>query len=176
MLRALVGIPLLLALLASCRTSAPASAQPETDVREVRAVVERLYEAFCFDAGGQADWQTIEASCLPDGVYAAPCAPGSSPRLGDRSVFLADFRAWVASDAARSGLHERILAARIERCGGMAHAFVAFEGVDPASGERKTLGVDSLVLLDDHGRWKVASFATQYADASAGLPRRFLDP
>jgi len=78
-------------------------------------------------------------------------------------------------DAVRStGLHERILNARVDVFGGVAHAFVAFEGFVPGTGEFRSRGLDSIQLLRDRGRWRVVSFTTQYASDASPLPARFL--
>ena len=67
-----------------------------------------------------------------------------------------------------------MLTVRVEFYGGIAHAWVAFEGFLPASGELQTRGLDSLQLVLDKGQWKLASFTTQYASKQAPLPERFL--
>lgn len=138
------------------------------------AMVERLYRAFCFNAGGEADWATMRASFAPGASFVDPFRQGQQPKAVDAECFLATFAAWCKADDVRStGLHERILRLRLEACGGIAHAWVGFEGFQPTDGRVRTRGVDSLQLVLDRGEWKLASFATQYSSADAPLPPRW---
>lgn len=148
-------------------TSAP-------DEERAAAMVERLYRAFCFDAEGEADWATMRSLFAPGASFVDPFQVGREPKAVDAERFLATFAAWCKADDVRStGLHERILRLRLEACGGIAHAWVGFEGFQPADGRVRTRGVDSLQLVLDRGEWKLASFATQYSSADAPLPTRW---
>jgi hypothetical protein len=148
----------------------------EAATNEIRASLDQLYRAFGFDAGGEPDWRAMEELFVDGAAFVAPFGAGQTPRAVRAPEFFSDFARYVASDPVRAtGLHERILHARIDRFGVVAHAFVAFEGFEPHSGKLRTRGLDSLQLLLDRGRWRVASFSTQYAGAGEPLPRRFLE-
>lgn len=159
----------------ACR-SVEAPAPHEHGTEEARAMVERLYRAFCFDAGGEADWTTMRSLFAPGASFVDPFPPGRQPVAVDAERFLASFAAWCRAEEVRStGLHERIMSLRLERCGGIAHAWVGFEGFQPIDGRLRTRGVDSLQLVLDRGEWKLASFTTQYSTDDAPLPSRWFD-
>lgn len=67
-----------------------------------------------------------------------------------------------------------MLGTRIDLFGVIAHAWVAFEGHAPGESAARTRGLDSIQLVLDRDRWRVASFTTQYETAGRKLPRRFL--
>lgn len=166
-------------LLASCAPAAPAPPAPE--VRDVREILERLYAAFSFDAGAQPDWDAQRALFLPGAVFVDPVKEGVPPRGAGAEEFLAKFRAWVETPEMKKGFRERILEARIDLYGHVAHAYVSFEGYVPgaADGDRAkaaTRGLDSIQLVLDGRDWKVASFTTQYERPGLPLPRRFRAP
>lgn len=161
---------------------APTAALAEAEIarEQVRATLDELYAAFCFDAGGEADWDTLRALAVDGAVWYAPSTAGETPRSFDTARFLADFRDAIRREPGLvAGFHERIVHARIDTFGGVAHAWVAFEGFVPGTTVVRTRGLDSIqLLLDDDGshaggRWRVASFTTQYESPERTLPRRF---
>jgi hypothetical protein len=153
-------ISILLPLLAACQALQPGPA-PLPD--ELKQSVEHLYEAFDFDAGGEADWESLERLFLEEASIVNPFSAGTPAQASSRAAFLRDFQAYVRSESVRAtGLHERILAVRGEFRGNIAHTWVEFEGFLPATGERKTRGVDSIQWVLDSQRWRVASFTTHY--------------
>lgn len=151
-------------LLAALLPLRPAAAEAPA-LPEIRSVLDRLYVAFSFDAGGQPDWAAMRGLFLPGAVFVDPVKPGVPPRGKSADAFLADFRQWVESDPKlEAGFRERIVEARIEAFGHIAHAFVTFEGYVPGPSAAKavTRGVDSIQLVASDAGWKVASFTTQY--------------
>lgn len=147
-----------------------------TTARELVALevtIEELYDAFNFDARAEPDWDTQRRVYLEGATFVAPIAPGRTPRGDDTETFLRDFRAYVKSEPyAATGFHERIVDTRIGVFGGVAHAFVLFEGFEPADGEARTRGVDSLQFVHDGASWRLVSFATQYEGEALTLPRQ----
>ena len=152
----------------------PEQAQ-EPELAAIELTLEELYRAFCFDAGGPADWDAIRALSIEGACFVSPIPPGGRARAADTETFLADFARWIeTSPEGESGLHERIVSTRVDAFGNVAHAWVTFEGFVPGERAPRTRGLDSIQLARDRGRWKVASFTTQYESAQAPLPTRFL--
>lgn len=141
----------------------------------MRASIDALYRAFGFAPRGEPDWRAMGELFVDGAVFVAPFEPGQTPRPAAQPEFFEDFRRFAASDSVReSGLHERILGARIDLYGVVAHAYVSFEGFEPLTGRPRTRGLDSIQLLLDRGRWRVVSFTTQYASDLQPLPARFV--
>lgn len=164
-------LTVLVLLPVACRTPAP-KPQAEADLRQV---IDALYSAFDFEALQEPDWEAMGAHFLEGASFVSPASPHRTPTATGSATFLADFKSWVRTGEFQStGLHERVLAVRVELFGGIGHAWVAFEGFLPESGEVKTRGLDSIQLVKDGEQWKLASFSTQYASEEAPLPERFL--
>lgn len=169
--------PLCLAIviLAGCRTtSAPEAPGPSPEDRQaLEGTLDRLYRAFCFDAGAEADWAGMESLFADGATFFPPIAPDSIPRGTDAEEFLDTFRTWVRdSDVGRTGLHERIVHLRVDAVGDIAHAFVTFDGFVPGRKPDRR-GVDSIQLVRSGTEWRVASFTTHYAGEDSELPDRF---
>ncbi len=173
----IIACSLVLGAFAGCQSTPAESAPAQVDVSAVRSTLDKLYAAFCFEARGNADWDTIRNLSADGAVFVAPISTKKTPRAVGIDEFLNDYHGYVASEAVRNtGLHERILHTRIDVYGSIAHAYVAFEGFVPGLGTVMTRGLDSLQLVKVSGEWRVVSFTTQYASTLTPLPSRFLPP
>lgn len=149
-------------------------AAAQTAHPELAALIDELYVAFSFDANGEADWDAQRAMFAGGATFYAPIAPGGTPVGVDSETFLRDFKAFIAqSPLGESGYHERVIHARIERLGTIAHAWVTFEAFVPGQAVDRR-GVDSMGFVLNGDAWKLSSFATQYESTDLPLPRRFL--
>ena len=173
MVTRLVRATLLVALI-GCRSTQELAPSNAGDVEAIRATLQELYVAFGFDAGGEPDWDTQRRIYLDGATFVPPIRPGRTPAGTDTETFLADFRSFALEGPhSDTGLYERIVDMRIEIRGGIAHAFVLFEGHLPTDEEAVTRGVDSIQLVRAGSAWRLASFTTQYEPS--GLPLT-LDP
>lgn len=158
---------------ASAHSSAPVGDTQVT--RAIRRTLDSLYEAFSFTAGGTPDWAAMRVLFLPGAAFVDPVKPDSPPGAIGADMFLKNFRQWVErTPKGKAGFRERIVAARIDHFGRVAHAYVAFEGYAPGKTTAEERGVDSIQLVLDGAQWKVASFTTQYEEAGLAMPARFL--
>lgn len=171
---------LVLLVLASCRSTPPPPPEPIPELLTAADTVEELYRTFCFDAGGPADWDGMRALFAPGAAFAAPIAPDAEPTLMDADEFVRRFQEWIAdSEEGRSGLHERIVAMKVDRFGNIAQAWVVFEGFVPVEEEgaeppAATRGIDSIQLVLSPDGWRVASFTSQFEDGEVALPADYL--
>lgn len=160
---------LLLISLTACR------ATPAAETAPIEAVIDELYAAFGFDPRAEPDWATQRRIYLEGATFAGPIQAGRPALAQGTEEFLEGFREFVlAGPYSGSGLHERILAVRVDRFGGIAHAYVAFEGFAPGDPQALTRGLDSLQFVLDRGDWKLLSFSTQYEGGGLVIPARFL--
>ena len=166
----LLRCTLLLALV-GCRATAPPSPEaPSPEHAQLRQTIDALYVAFGFDAGGEPDWSTQERIYMQGATFVAPIRRGRTPVGVDTATFIDDFRAFARTGSyAGSGLYERILQTHIGVCGGVAHAFVLFEGHLPGEADARTRGMDSLQFVRDGEDWRLVSFTTQYESADTPL-------
>ena len=177
------GVGLLIAIGSASRLGAAQSAvrhspaDPALDVttqRAIRRTLDRLYAAFSFEAGHVPAWTTMRALALPGAAFVDPVATGVAPHAVSLDAFITHFRAWVeGTPKGKAGFRERIVTARIDAYGHIAHAFVTFEGVVPGRAVADERGVDSIELVRVGADWKVASFTTQYEAPGLSLPARF---
>lgn len=163
-MRRYLAAPLLAVLLGGCQSAFEEAVEAHGEqTRAIAATLDELYQSFCFDAGGEADWDRMRKLFAEGAVFYAPIVPGTSPRGVGADEFVNDFRSWILeSEVGRTGLYERVIDVRFEMHGSVAHAWVMFEGYVPPRGDTITWGIDTIQLVLDGERWLVASFATHY--------------
>lgn len=142
---------------------------------DVHDVIDELYQSFCFDAGGEADWESMRALFAPGATFVAPIAPASQPEGVDAEAFIASFKNWIAtSKEGRTGMHERVLLTRMDQFGSIAQAWVFFEGFTPGQDKAQTRGMDAIQFVLTPAGWRVMSFMSQYESEDVRLPGNVL--
>lgn len=168
---ALAGLPCV-AVVSSAQVAATKSETVAIDT-----TLTRLYRSFSFAKGAEPDWATLRSMFLEGASIVDPVRDGVAPHAISVPAFLKGFSDAVKSATTyRDGFAERIVNARVDRFGHIAHAYVTFEGFAPAKRSAQTRGVDSIQLILDGAAWKVASFTTQYENKDLQLPPRFHAP
>lgn len=151
-----------------------AAASDAQATRAIRRTLDTLYAAFSFKAGGAPNWTAMRALFLPGAAFVNPVKPPAPPQAISAEQFLVNFRQWVEeTPKGKAGFRERIVMARVDHFGHVAHAYVTFEGFLPGKAAAEERGLDSIQLVLDGGSWKVASFTTQYAQPNLEMPTRF---
>jgi len=169
----LSALALLLGLVAC---AAPRRAAEPAEVTALRRTIDALYEAFCFEPGAEPDWEAQRAIYLAGATFVPPSRSDRAPVAQTTEEFLADFREFVRSEPYRlTGFHERIVGMTVDAFGGIAHAFVAFEGFVPGEEAARTRGLDSVQFVREGDAWRLLSFTTQYEGGERVLPGRFFE-
>lgn len=155
---------LILALATGCSTTSASAEATTPDA--LRGTIDKLYSAFSFEPGQPADYAAMRSLFAPGAAFVSPGAG----RAVDAEGFLEDFRNWLEGPVGATGLRERVLHVRSQHLGNIAHAWITFEGVLPETGERHSLGVDSVQFLNHEGAWRLVSFTTHYVADENELP------
>ena len=168
-------IPLSLATAACAPRSAPAPV-PSPARSAIDATLATLYQSFSFDKGKEPEWSVMRSLFLDGASFVDPISDAAQPRAIGVEAFITNVREAVKNAPAfREGLRERIVVARVDHFGDVAHAYVTFEGFVPGEPRARTRGVDSIQLVRSGSQWMVASFTTQYEKRDLPLPSRFLE-
>lgn len=166
-------LPLTLAA-AACAPRTPPGFAPSPS-SAIDTTLALLYQSFSFEKGQEPQWNVMRSLFLDGASFVDPISDSARPKAIGVEAFIANFReAVLHAPAFREGLQERIVAARVDRFGHIAHAYVTFEGLVPGERRVQTRGVDSIQLVLSDSRWMVASFTTQYEKKDLPLPSRFL--
>jgi hypothetical protein len=150
----LIAALLAAATLGGCATATtPATTDP--DDFQIRATVLAVYNVLSGPAG-RRDWNRFEALFAPNAHITVATANGAdvlTPKeYGERAKPGFDAKGWF----------ERPVTTTVERYGGIAHVWSAYEGREAANQEQAgARGVNSFELVRIGGEWKVQSIVRQ---------------
>jgi hypothetical protein len=171
-----------LAAPAAAQTPAPApapSASPTpgaapADVASPEAIVAALYEVISGDAGVARDWDRFRSLFHPT----ARLMPSGLNREGVgvvRSVTPEEYITRSEPLLVGQGFHEREIARRAERFGGVVHVWSTYESLHSLSDAAPfARGINSIQLFHDGTRWWVVSVYWQAETPAAPIPAEYL--
>lgn len=172
-----------LALLASAAAAQAPAAPPEAsvstsaraaDVASADAIVAALYDVISGDKGQARDWDRFRNLFHETGRL-MPIGPVRDGRRVLRAFTPEDYIERAGPGLVAQGFHEREIARRIERFGGLTHLFSTYEARRAATDAEPFLrGVNSIQLFDDGQRWWIVSVYWQAEEPSLPLPPDYL--
>lgn len=136
------------------------------------AALEALYEVISGPVGEARDWERFR-SLFVDGAQMSVVVTGSDGAERVVIVTLDDYIARNGGRLAEIGFTETETRRETFLYGGMATILSAYEAVRADTGERIAEGVNSLIIVDDGGQWKIAAIAWRAADADWPVERAF---
>jgi hypothetical protein len=151
----------------ACAIVAPAALSQETPGEAVEA----LYDVISGPVGEARDWDHFHALFV-DGARMTVVVPGDE---GVRVVTLSpdDYVERSGANLVTIGFTETETRRRTYLYGEMATVMSAYEGVRADTGETIAVGINTLVLVEEDGAWKIASIAWRPADGDWPVERGF---
>jgi len=147
----------LLAAGAAALCAAPALAQDTPG-----AAVEALYEVISGPVGAARDWDRFR-SLFAEHARMTVVTPGEdSVRIASLSP--EDYIERAGPNLVRIGFTETETRRRTYQYGEMATILSGYEGVRTDTGETIAVGINTLVLVEQDGAWKIVSIAWRPAD------------
>lgn len=163
--------------------SAPVAAQvPRTDGWSSDAVeaaaatpaslIEALYDMVSFGPGPEPDWEMFRDVFLEDAIIVFSPRGAQPMRPMTVDGFIQDWRDFFRDAELESqGFTENIAGMKVDRFGGLAHAWVIFEPrVGPNPPARQIRGLDSVELSFDGERWWIAAITTDFEGPGQTIP------
>jgi len=126
---------------------------------EVQALLDRLYRSFNYGPGQEPDWKLMRASFVDGGQFVPEPTEGSQLRSHDIDALIAKWQSSMrANHAGNRGYSEWIGSTSITQVGDLLRVDVVFYGKEPGEPHQRQPGLDSLLLAQVDGTWKVLSF------------------
>ena len=140
------------------------------DLSTPAACVHALYDVISGPPEQPRDWARFRALCRPDARFLlATRRPDGAPALQtwDVEAFVAE----GTTQFAARGLWEYELASRVEIYGCVAHVFSAYAShLDARDTPVVARGINSIQLVEEEGRWRIAHLAWDRERAGSALP------
>jgi hypothetical protein len=171
--------PLLLLGLAVSLSPLSAQAAPQagpraSDVQSMDAILAALYEVISGPAGQQRDWDRMRNLFVPGArLIPAIYRPDSVPRL--RELSIEDYIALAGPILEKDGFFESEIGRKVERYGGVVHAFSTYESRRKADDAKPFVrGINSIQLFDDGRRWWVVTVFWEGERPDNPIPAQYL--
>ena len=158
----------LLAVLVGCasnRTAAPLRSGSLTPAQteRVEVLIEALYRSFGHGEGEEPDWKLMRSVFVDGAQFVGEAPAGGSPKPQTVDAFISSWQASIRSSAARRPAQaERITGTRITTVGRLVRVDVAFQAKKSNDPAPRKPGLDSLLLTEVAGVWKVLSFVVHF--------------
>lgn len=139
-----------------------AAANPAVAQETPGETIEALYDVISGPVGEARDWDRFR-SLLTDHARMTVVTPGED---GVRIASLSpeDYIERAGPNLVRIGFTETETRRRTYQYGELATVLSGYEGVRTDTGETVAVGINTLVLVQQDGEWKIASIAWRPAD------------
>jgi hypothetical protein len=166
MLRAL-ALVLLLAY-TGCATPQPAAplrteSLTSAETKQVDTLLEKLYRSFSHGDGEEPDWDLMRSVFVDGAQFVTEPPVGEAPNPQSVDAFISSWQASIReSESPTVATEEWITDARVVKVGRLIRADVVFQAKKRNEPAPRRPGLDSLVLVDAGGDWKILSFVVHY--------------
>ena len=126
------------------------------ETQQVDALLDELYRSFSHGEGEEPDWELMRSVFVEGAQFVTEAPAGEAPEPRSVEAPLADWQAAVrSSDTPAPATEERITDTRIEKVGRLIRVDVVFEAKKAGDPAPRSPGLDSLVLVETDGGWKM---------------------
>jgi len=133
------------------------------EAQQVDILLKNLYQSFMYNEAGEPDWELMRSVFFEGAQFVSEPAEGAPLRPQTIEGFISSWQQAIRnSNSSTVETSEKIIETRAHKIGKLIHVdvvFLASKANDPSP--RKS-GLDSLVLANVGGVWKVLSFVVQY--------------
>ena len=136
-------------------------------------LIRALYRMVSFGPGPEPDWEMFREVVLPEAIVVFSPRGRQPMRVMGLAGFIQDWKEFFRDARLEDkGFTETIAAMKVDRFGGLAHAWVVFEPRigGPDQPARQIRGLDSIELSFDGTRWWVAAITTDFEGPSQQIP------
>ena len=140
----------------------------QLDVESVDAIIDAYYDVISGPAGHEYDAERDAALHAPLAIITRLSAAG----LDNRHDLAAEQD--TVPPVYEEAFFEVEVNRIVEHYGNMAHVWSTYEVRPSPEGNASSLGLNSISLYRDEGRWWIASWSTQLVDDDNPLPDRYL--
>tara|TARA_B100000497_G_C7681933_1_gene412658 strand:+ start:212 stop:685 length:474 start_codon:yes stop_codon:yes gene_type:complete len=135
--------------------------QEETE--QVDSLLKNLYQSFSYGKAEEPDWELMRSVFFEGALFVPEVPEGESPNPQTIEEFISSWQNSIRnSDSPTIATTERILETKTSKIGKMIRVEVVFQALKATDLSLRKYGLDSLVLANIDGVWKILSFIIHY--------------
>lgn len=164
----IVVLAVLLLSLVNCESSRlneSLQTEPLTqdETAQVDSLLKNLYQSFCYKAGEEPDWELMRSVFFAGAQFITEVPEGETPNPQTIEEFISSWQNSIRnSDSPTIETTERVLETKTTKVGKLIRVDVVFQASKAGDPSPRKNGLDSLVLIDVDGVWKILSFIIHY--------------
>lgn len=135
--------------------------QDETE--QVDVLLKKLYQSFSYRKSEEPDWELMRSVFFEGAQFVGEAAVGEAPRPQTVEEFISSWQNTIRnSDSATVETTERIIETKTTKIGKLIRIDVIFQASKSDDPSPRKSGLDSILLTNLDGDWKILSFIVQY--------------
>ena len=133
------------------------------ETEQVDILLKNLYQSFCYGNAEEPDWELMRSVFFEGAQFVSEVPQGGTPNPQTIEEFISSWQNSIRkSDSPTIETTERILETKATKIGNLIRVDILFQGSKSNETSPKKPGLDSLVLANVDGIWKILSFIVQY--------------
>ncbi|MCE7995220.1 MAG: hypothetical protein HEP71_24795 [Roseivirga sp.] len=143
----------------SLRSESPS--QDETE--QIDRLLRDLYQSFSYDSGVEPDWELMRSVFIEGAQFVTEAVAGAPPQPQTIEDFISSWQHSIRNSASPPlKTSERIIETTARKTGRLIYVDVVFQASKSGDPSPRKPGLDSLILVNVDGVWKVLSFIIHY--------------
>ena len=156
--------------------TSPAGRPRPGDVMSPESVVAALYDVISGPADEERDWDRFRGLFVPGARLVLGRRPDGGEGAADEIAVatVEEFIPAASAQYAEDGFWEKEIAGTVDRFAHVAHAWSTYETrIGSADSEPVARGINSIQMVREAGRWKIAAIAWDVELPGQRIPREY---
>ena len=135
----------------------------QSETEQVEKLLKNLYQSFSYAKSEEPNWELMRSVFLEGAQFVAELADGASPNPQTIEEFISSWQNSIRnSDSPTVETSEQIIETNSIKIGKLIRVDVVFQASKANDPSPRKYGLDSLLLVNVDGVWKILSFIIQY--------------
>ena len=135
----------------------------EVETEQVDILLRNLYQSFSYAKATEPNWELMNSLFIEKAQFVIEAPVGDSPRPQTIEEFISSWQNSIRnSNSPTVETTERIIETKSRKMGRLIYVDVVFQASKTNDSSPRKYGLDSLVLANVDGVWKILSFIIHY--------------
>lgn len=155
-------VKVILTELKSLNESLPKELLSQDEKNQVDILLKKLYQSFSYGNAEEPNWELMRSLFIPAAQFVSEVADGEAPKPQSIEEFISSWQNSIRNtDSPTVETAEKIIETRTVKTGKLIRVEVVFQATKANDPSARKYGLDSLVLANVDGVWKILSFIIQ---------------
>ena len=135
----------------------------QSETEQVDKLLKSLYQSFSYNNSEEPNWELMRSIFVEDAQFVTEVADGESPNPQTIDEFISSWQNAIRnSNTPTLETSEQIIEIKTHKIGKLIRVDVVFQALKENDPSPRKYGLDSLILTNVNGIWKILSFIIHY--------------